>query len=134
MSTEWILTISHLVHIMLANMTTICLYFCIVNYVSMEHSDNNVKFKHPKAPAKKYFWSDLEDVCQIPLNHMICRVQPPSSGSTAQYYLFDEADIAQVLGYLLDFFCSAVFQCYVFIGKNRLCEELTKILTCELMS
>ena len=83
MPTEWILTISHLVHIMLANMTTICLYFCIVNYVSMEHSDVNVKFIHPKAPAKKFFWPDCEDVSWIPLNHMICRVEPPSSGSTA---------------------------------------------------
>ena len=28
----------------------------------------------------------------------------------------------------------SIFQCNVFIGKNRLYEELTKILTCELMS
>ena len=32
------------------------LYFCTVNYVSMEHGDVNVKFVHPKAPAKKFFW------------------------------------------------------------------------------
>ena len=36
--TEWILTISRLVHIMFANMTY-DLYFCIVNYVSMEHGE-----------------------------------------------------------------------------------------------
>ena len=83
MPTEWILMISHLVHIMLSNMTTICLYFCIANYVSMEHNDVNVKFMHPKAPAKKFFWFDHEDVCWIPMNYMICRVKPPSSGSTA---------------------------------------------------
>ena len=76
------------------------LYFYIVNYVSMEHGDVNVKFVHPKAPAKKFFWPDHEDVCWIPLNHMICRVKSPSSGSTAQYYSFDEADIDQVLGFL----------------------------------
>ena len=28
----------------------------------------------------------------------------------------------------------SMFQCNVFTGKNRLYEELTKILTCELMS
>ena len=76
------------------------LYFCIVNYVSMDYSEINVKFMHPKAPAKKFFWHDREDICWIPLNHMICRVKPPSSGSTARYYSFDEADIDQVLGYL----------------------------------
>ena len=31
------------------------LYFCIVNYVSMERGDINVKCMHPKAPAKKFF-------------------------------------------------------------------------------
>ena len=76
------------------------LHFCIANYVSMEYSDINVKFMHPKATAKNFFWPDHEDVCWIPLNHMICRVKPPSSGSTARYYSFDEADIDQVLGYL----------------------------------
>ena len=76
------------------------LYFCVVNYVSMEHADVNAKFMHPKASAKKFVWPDREDVCWIPLNHMICRVEPSSSGSTDQYYSFDEADIHQVLGYL----------------------------------
>ena len=76
------------------------LYFCIINYGSMEHSDVNVKFMHRKAPAKKSFWPDHEDVCWIPLNHMICRVKPPSYGSTARYYSFDEDDINQVLGFL----------------------------------
>ena len=66
----------------------------------MEHSDVNVKLMHPKAPAKMFFWPDHEDICWIPLNHMICRVKPPSSGSTARYYSFDETGIDQVLGYL----------------------------------
>ena len=57
------------------------LYFCIVNCVSMECGD--VKFMNPKAPAKKFFWTYHEDVCWIPLIHMICRVGPFSSGSTA---------------------------------------------------
>ena len=75
-------------------------YFCIVSYASMEHCDVNMKFMHPNTPAKKLFWPDCEDVCWIPLNHMVCRVKPPSSGGTAQYYSFDEANIDQVLGYL----------------------------------
>ena len=66
----------------------------------MEHNDVNVKFMHPKAPTKTFFWPDFEGVCWIPLNHMICGIKPPSSVSTARYYSFDEADIDQVLGYL----------------------------------
>ena len=65
----------------------------------MEHGNVNVKFMHPKAPAKKFFWSDRKNLCQIPLNNMTCRVKPPSSGNTTQYYSFDEADIDQDLGY-----------------------------------
>ena len=45
------------------------LHLYIFSYVSMEHSDINVKFMHPKAPAKNFFWHDHEDVCWIPLNH-----------------------------------------------------------------
>ena len=73
------------------------LYFCIVNQVSMKHSDVNVKFIHPKAPAKTFFGLIVN---WIPLNHMICRVKPPSSGATVRYNSFDEADIDQLLGYL----------------------------------
>ena len=36
----------------------------------------------------------------IPLNHMICRVEPPSSVSTALFCSFDKASIYQLLGYL----------------------------------
>ena len=38
------------------------LYFWIVDYISMEHGDVNVKFMQPKAPAKTFFWLDHEDV------------------------------------------------------------------------
>ena len=51
--TEWILTISHLVHIMLANMTATC-----ISVLWIMFPWNMVKFMHPKAPSKKgFFWS-----------------------------------------------------------------------------
>ena len=74
---------------------------------------------------------------------MICRVKPPSSGNTAQYYSFDEADIDQDLGYpytsyiflymllllhlIINYLTLVLsnfknpnyfFQCNVFIGKT----------------
>ena len=51
----------------------------------MEHDDINVKFMHPKATATILFWADCEDVCWVPLNQVVCRVEPPSSGSTARF-------------------------------------------------
>ena len=68
-------------------------YFGIVNYVSVEHLDVNVKFLHPKGPATKFFWPSRDDVCWIPINYVICQVEPPSAGSTARFYSFDDNDV-----------------------------------------
>ena len=46
--------------------------FGIVNYVSIENSNGNIKFLHPKRPASKYFWSSEADVCRIPDENGAC--------------------------------------------------------------
>ena len=96
------------------------LYFCIVNYVSMEHGDVNVKFMHLKAPAKKFFWPDREDVCWIPLNQMICRAKPPSSGSTARYYSFDKLTLIKFWDFfkLATFFFICFFNNYILFDSG----------------
>jgi len=68
-------------------------YFCMVNYVSFEHLDVNVKFLYPNGPAFKFFCPHRDDTCWIPVNDMICQVEPPSSGSTGRFYSFLDSDI-----------------------------------------
>ena len=34
-------------------------FFCIVNFVSLEHNDVNVKFLNPKGPAKSFFGQNV---------------------------------------------------------------------------
>ena len=71
-------------------------YFCVANYVSVEHSDVNVKFLHPKGPASQFFWPKRDDTCWIPTEHIIKRVDPPSSGSTGRCYSFSSDDIRDI--------------------------------------
>ena len=72
-------------------------FFCIVNFVSLEHHDVNVKFLHPKGPAKSFFWPEREDICWVPLNEIICKVDPPSAGSSARSYGFSQSDVQRVV-------------------------------------
>ena len=73
-------------------------YFCIANYVSVEHSDVNVKFLHPKGPASQFFWPKRDDTCWIPMENIIKTVDPPppSSGSTGRCYCFSSDDIRDI--------------------------------------
>ena len=47
-------------------------YFGIVSYVSIENSNGNIKFLHPKGPASKFFWSRKTNVCRIPDENVAC--------------------------------------------------------------
>ena len=49
----------------------------LVNYVSFENLDVNIKFLHPEEPVTNFFWTNCQNVCCIPINDIICRVEPP---------------------------------------------------------
>ena len=66
-------------------------YFGIVNYVSIEYNDVNVKFMRPKGPASKFFWPS-KDVCWVPAENLKCKVNPPEASTTGQFYVFEEVN------------------------------------------
>jgi len=73
-------------------------YFGVANYVSVEHSDVNVKFLHPKGPASQLFWPNMDDICWIPIEDIIAKVDPPTSSSTTgRFYQFSCEDVEKVL-------------------------------------
>ena len=51
----------------------------IVVDASVEHNDVQVKFVHPKGPAKNFFWPAREDICSIPLQHVIKFLSCPTT-------------------------------------------------------
>ena len=63
-------------------------YFSVTNYISVENYVVNIKFLEPNGPAAQFFRTSLEDTCWIPI-HDITKVDPPSHGSTGQFYCFD---------------------------------------------
>ena len=59
------------------------------NYNSIENYDVNIEFLQPNSPAAQFFRPSLEDTCWIPINYIITKMDPPSLGSTGQFYCFD---------------------------------------------
>ena len=64
-------------------------YFGVAKYISVANYDANVKFLQPNGPFAQFFRPNLEDNCWIPIHDIITKVDPPSYGSTSQFYCFD---------------------------------------------
>ena len=58
-------------------------YFCVVNYVSSEHDDVNMKFLHPKGPSEKFFSPQRDNKCWILIEDVSCDVAAPSTSRLA---------------------------------------------------
>ena len=52
-------------------------YVGLVQNLSFKHNDVNLKFMHPKGPAKASFWPDREDNCWVPVDYLLAVVQAP---------------------------------------------------------
>ena len=52
-----------------------------------EHQDIQVVFMHPHGPARSFSWPEREDVCFVPLQCILCIVNPPSTTNGRSYYL-----------------------------------------------
>ena len=61
--------------------------------VSIENNDVNVKFKHPKGPALKFFCPSKDDVCWVPAEDLMCEANPPEASTTGKFYVFEEVNI-----------------------------------------
>ena len=71
-------------------------YVGLVQDLSFEHNDVNVKFIHPKGPAKAFFWSDREDNCWVPVDHMLAVVQAPQVNRSGRSYILEEWEIEYI--------------------------------------
>ena len=72
----------------------------VVKYVSKEHNDVMVKFMHPKNLSKHYFWPSRDDECWIPIEDIIKKLSPPSTGSTGRYYIFHQSELQLIVNKL----------------------------------
>ncbi|GBN16623.1 hypothetical protein AVEN_110555-1 [Araneus ventricosus] len=63
-------------------------YFGMVSEVNAEE-DVTVKFLHPNGPSLSFFWQNREDVCAVPIPHIITIVKPPKT-MTGRTYQFSQ--------------------------------------------
>ncbi|GBL84422.1 hypothetical protein AVEN_66656-1 [Araneus ventricosus] len=64
-------------------------YFGMVSEVNAEEEDVTVKFLHPNGPSLSFFWPNREDVCAVPIPHIIAIVKPPKT-MTGRTYQFSQ--------------------------------------------
>ncbi|GBM23952.1 hypothetical protein AVEN_198189-1 [Araneus ventricosus] len=67
-------------------------YFGTVNEVNAEKEGVNVKFSHPDGPSQSFFWPSREDVCAVPIPHVIAIKEPQKimTGRTLTYQFSKE--------------------------------------------
>ena len=46
-----------------------------VSCVNEEQQDAEISFLHPHGPGKLFAWPEKEDICCVPLTHMLCRLR-----------------------------------------------------------
>ena len=57
-----------------------------VKELSFENEDVLVSVMHPKVPSRKFHWLIREDVCWVPTQHILTRIQPPKISKTGRVY------------------------------------------------
>jgi len=55
--------------------------------IDSELTDVCVKFMHPHSPARSFNWPDRDDICWVPMVHILDKIDAPSTLSGRQYTL-----------------------------------------------
>ena len=64
-----------------------------------EQSDVSVKFLHLNGPARSFHWPEQDDICWVPMTHVLVKVAVPSTKSGRHYHL-DPKDVKKPFQYL----------------------------------
>ena len=51
---------------------------------------------HPHGPSPSFVWPSFEDICWVPNNHILCKIDSPPT-KTGRSYVVSEADIIKIL-------------------------------------
>ena len=66
----------------------------VVIDVNDEEKDVEVKFMHPKGPARYFNWPERDDYCYIPNDNVL--TFPQAHSSTGRNYEFEKTDIKDI--------------------------------------
>ena len=51
----------------------------IITNVDKEGEDVQVKFMHPSGPSRYFQWPHVDDICWVPNDHILCKIDIPIS-------------------------------------------------------
>jgi hypothetical protein len=72
-------------------------YVGIIEEVCLDHNDALIKFMHPKGPTRSLSWPRHVDECYVPLDHILCSIQAPSTSSSTRKYNLDESTYNKIV-------------------------------------
>ena len=57
-----------------------------IKELSFENGDALISFMHPKITSKKFHWPVREDLCWVPVQHIITAIDPPLISKTGRVH------------------------------------------------
>jgi hypothetical protein len=67
-----------------------------VREIDNEQEDILVKFMHPHGPNKMFKWPAREDLCWVPFDKFICKVDTPET-TTGRMYEITDKDFIKIM-------------------------------------
>ena len=61
----------------------------IITNVDKEEEDVQVKFMHPSNSNRSFQWPHVDDICWIPDDHILCKIDIPITSSGRFYSILE---------------------------------------------
>jgi len=55
--------------------------------VDKDQGDVRINFMHPHGPSRSFCWPHVDDICWVPITHILCTVEVPTTATGRQYNL-----------------------------------------------
>jgi len=57
----------------------------IILEIDKNQGDMWINFMHPHGPSRSFYWPLVDDICWVPITHILCGVEVPSTATGRQY-------------------------------------------------
>jgi len=74
----------------------------IIREVDKEQDDARINFMHPHGPSQSFHWPQVDDMCWVPITHLLCSVDTPTT-ITGRQYSITQAEVKKVEELMLMF-------------------------------
>ena len=61
----------------------------IITNVDKEEEDVQVKFMHPSHPSRSFQWPHVDDICWVPHDHILCKIDISITSSGRFYSILE---------------------------------------------